>query len=71
MRAAYIYEAILQDAEIRKYIHQKHLATFESFYEGKLIIIVNNFLITYFIIFKFIIGLRVIKRNLGLIKKKK
>jgi hypothetical protein len=48
MRATPIYEAILEDAEIRKHIHQKHLATFESFYEG-------NFNSKYFVFLLFVI----------------
>jgi hypothetical protein len=34
MGATAIYIALLNDIEIRKQIHTKHLATFEAFYEG-------------------------------------
>ena len=38
MRPTSIYDATLKDAEIRKYIHAKHLATYKAFYEGKIIL---------------------------------
>ena len=34
MSATAIYDAMLEDVEIRKHIHPKHLRTYRSFFEG-------------------------------------